>query len=196
MSTITKRRRLTSAQQTSRESLPGELPQWSYVLETELGYTAIVWSESKLTSLVFGRRSAAIALQDSAAVAVTNPPKWIAKIAKRLAAFTAGKRDDFADLPLALDHLAPFTRTVIDACRTIPLGETRSYADLAAMAGSPRASRAVGSAMRTNRFPVVVPCHRVVASGGKIGGYSAPDGLDMKRRLLALEQQIVAKSRG
>lgn len=169
-------------------------PEFGYVFETSLGYTGLVWREEWITSVVFGRSSRAQAIADSAGSQVTTPPQWIASIARRIERFTRGTADDFADLPLELSQLAPFSRAVIDGCRAIPLGETRSYADLAMQAGSPRAARAVGSAMRTNRFPLVIPCHRVVASGGKIGGYSAPDGLDMKRRLLALEQAILAKS--
>ena len=76
---------------------------------------------------------------------------------------------------------------VIAACRRIPWGETRSYGDLATECGSPGAARAVGSVMAKNRYPLIVPCHRVLAAGGDIGGYSAADGLVMKRRLLAAE---------
>ena len=94
---------------------------------------------------------------------------------------------DFSDVPLALDHLTPFGRRVVAACRRIPWGQTRSYGELAAECGSPGAARAVGSVMAKNRYPLIVPCHRVLAAGGELGGYSAPDGLKMKRRLLAME---------
>jgi methylated-DNA-[protein]-cysteine S-methyltransferase len=80
-----------------------------------------------------------------------------------------------------------FQRKVLDACRAIPPGETLSYAELAVIAGAPGAARAVGNVMRTNRIPLVIPCHRVVGSGGSLGGYSAPDGLAMKRKLLERE---------
>lgn len=79
-----------------------------------------------------------------------------------------------------------FSGRVIDACRRIPSGQVRSYAELAAEAGSPRAARAVGSAMAANPLPGVIPCHRVVRSDGRIGAYSA-GGPDRKRELLARE---------
>ena len=76
---------------------------------------------------------------------------------------------------------------MIHQCRLIPYGQVLTYGELAERAGSPRAARAVGNVMRTNRFPLIVPCHRVVGAAGALGGYSAPTGLKMKRRLLRLE---------
>jgi O-6-methylguanine DNA methyltransferase len=95
----------------------------------------------------------------------------------------------FDDVTLALDHLSPFQQRVIAACRAIGYGATRSYGEVAALAGSPGAARAVGQVMAGNRMPLVVPCHRVLAAGGKLGGFSAPQGLNLKRHLLALESQ-------
>jgi methylated-DNA-[protein]-cysteine S-methyltransferase len=95
--------------------------------------------------------------------------------------------DDFLDIELDLNERTPFQRSILQKCREIAIGETISYAELATQAGYPNAARATGQVMATNRFPLIVPCHRVVGSGGSIGGYSAPDGLQMKRRLLALE---------
>ena len=74
-------------------------------------------------------------------------------------------------------------------CRRIPYGRTMSYAELAAKAGSPNAARAVGNCMAGNRIPLIVPCHRVVCSDGRLGSYSAPGGTRMKRRLLDLESK-------
>ena len=102
-------------------------------------------------------------------------------------AWTVGAVDSFLDVPLDLNHFTPFRRRVYEACRRIPYGRTMTYAELAKKAGSPRAFRAVGSTMACNRLPLIVPCHRVVASGGKIGGFSAPDGISMKERLLLKE---------
>ncbi len=106
---------------------------------------------------------------------------------ERLVRLLDGEPLAFDDLPLALDHLSAFQRRVIAACRAIPYGTTRSYGQVAAAAGSPGAARAVGQVMAGNRHPLIVPCHRVLAAGGKIGGFSAPQGLALKRRLLALE---------
>ena len=82
-------------------------------------------------------------------------------------------------------HLTSFTRAVLDACRAIRPGRTASYGELAAVAGSPGAARAVGQAMHRNPTPILVPCHRVLAAGGRIGGFTP--GLDLKRRLFAHE---------
>jgi methylated-DNA-[protein]-cysteine S-methyltransferase len=105
----------------------------------------------------------------------------------RLVRLLSGEPVGLSDLPLSLGHLSPFQQRVVAACRAIPYGVTRSYGQVAAAAGSPGAARAVGQVMAGNRTPLVVPCHRVLAAGGKIGGFSAPSGLALKRKLLALE---------
>lgn len=97
--------------------------------------------------------------------------------------YLEGKRRRF---DLALDLRAtPFQRAVYEALLAIPYGETRTYAEIARAVGRPRAVRAVGAANGANPLPLVVPCHRVVASGGKLGGFGG--GLALKRRLLAME---------
>ncbi len=101
----------------------------------------------------------------------------------QLSEYFAGNRTDF-DLPIELDGTA-FQREVWLALAEIPYGKTISYAELASMVGRPSAFRAVGQANGSNPIPIVLPCHRVIASGGGIGGYGG--GLDVKRRLLALE---------
>lgn len=83
-----------------------------------------------------------------------------------------------------------FQREVTQACRTIPFGETLTYGQLADLAGYPGAARAVGSVMANNLIPLVIPCHRVVAAGGKLGGFSAPGGSNTKKRLLQLEARV------
>ena len=98
--------------------------------------------------------------------------------------YLEGTRRDF-DLPLWLSGSA-FYRRAWQALREIPYGQTRTYAQLAASLGNPGAVRAVGGAMGANPLPLLLPCHRVVASGGRLGGYSAGD--DWKRWLLRLEQ--------
>lgn len=168
---------------------------------TELNWMAIAWREDTLVSNVFGypsRRLAEHALaripgmpQSFCRVAAEGQaddlPQWAGSLIARLKLFAAGEKVDFADVPLSLDHLTTFGTRVIAACRRIQWGQTRSYGELADECGSPGAARAVGSVMAKNRYPLIVPCHRVLAAGGDLGGYSAPDGLAMKRRLLAME---------
>jgi methylated-DNA-[protein]-cysteine S-methyltransferase len=169
--------------------------------ETELGSMAIAWDETVLRGIAFGhatRRNAEIALARSLQLlhpggrfASHGPshdmPNWAKELVDGLRRFAEGEPVDFANVPLALDHLTSFGRRVIGACRRIGWGQTRSYGELANECGAPGAARAVGTVMAKNRYPLVVPCHRVLASGGGLGGYSAPDGLRMKRRLLATE---------
>ena len=103
---------------------------------------------------------------------------------RELEEYFAGRRREFT-LPLDLRG-TPFQLAVWNGLAQIPYGTTCSYADLARQIGRPRAHRAVGAANGANPVPIVLPCHRVIASGGGIGGYSG--GLETKRRLLAFEQ--------
>jgi methylated-DNA-[protein]-cysteine S-methyltransferase len=159
---------------------------------TDLGWMAIAARNEALVEVVFGytsRRGAERVLAERASAAIQFDDSPILRTAAdRLTRFADGEPVEFSDLPIAIEWLTPFARRVVTACRKIRRGETRSYGDLAAACGSPGAARAVGSVMAKNRFPLIVPCHRVVGSGGGLGGYSAPDGLRMKRRLLAMEQ--------
>ncbi len=103
--------------------------------------------------------------------------------------YSHGLPVDFEDLELNWGNLTQFQTKVLKQCRRIPYGMTLTYSDLARQVGSPRAYRAVGSAMASNPFPLVVPCHRVVAVNGRLGGFSAPQGIGLKKRLLDLEQR-------
>ncbi len=111
---------------------------------------------------------------------------------RALARFAAGAGDAFADLPLDLTGTTEFQRTVYDALRRLPAGETMSYGALAAVAGRPGAARAVGRAMATNPLPLAIPCHRVLGADGGLHGYGAEgDGrhnLGLKQRLLDIER--------
>ena len=142
----------------------------------------------KLTRLTFGhptRGAALTVLGVTSAVRETSPE--IAQVIARLQRFAKVGDDDLLSIEVDYGATTDFQRHVLDACRAIPPGEILSYAQLAIIAGAPGAARAVGNVMRTNKLPLVVPCHRVVGSGGALGGYSAPDGLALKRRLLARE---------
>jgi methylated-DNA-[protein]-cysteine S-methyltransferase len=172
-------------------------------VETELNWMAIAWREDTLLANMFGypsRRLAELALaripdmpQSFCRVAadgqVDDVPQWVGSLIAKLKQYAAGEPVDFADTPLSLNHLTTFGGHVIAACRRIPWGGTSTYGELAAKCGSPGAARAVGSVMAKNRYPLIVPCHRVLAAGGELGGYSAPAGLAMKRRLLAVEKR-------
>ena len=110
---------------------------------------------------------------------------FAADLVRRLQRFFAGEPVDLGDVELDLDGLSEYQRALLKTLRAVPRGELVTYGELAALAGRPGAARAAGTFCAQNRFPVFVPCHRVVAAGG-IGGYGSL-GEDYKRRLLALE---------
>ena len=111
------------------------------------------------------------------------------ELVRSFAAFLAGEDASFADVELDLEWATPFQRSLVEALRGVPRGEVVSYGELAALAGRPRAARAAGALCAANRYAFVVPCHRVVAASG-IGGYGDA-GIDVKRRLLALEGVVL-----
>ena len=120
----------------------------------------------------------------------TPAPRLLPELAERLRRYFQGAVVDFSDVPLS--EGPPFHRACWAAAREIPRGESRTYAQLAAAAGSPKAIRAAGQAMRRNPQPVFTPCHRVVASNGGLGGFAGDTGrnqpgLRTKRLLIALE---------
>jgi methylated-DNA-[protein]-cysteine S-methyltransferase len=180
-------------------------PQISAVVfSTALDWMAIAWQDDALRAVAFGhpsRRQAAVALARSPWMPtqfsrllgenqLAEAPDWVRDVVARLRLFAEGEPVDFSTVPLGLEHLSPFARRVVAACRRIGWGQVSTYGELAAACGSPAAARAVGSVMARNCFPLIVPCHRVLGAGGSLGGYSAPDGLRMKRRLLAMERPL------
>jgi methylated-DNA-[protein]-cysteine S-methyltransferase len=106
-------------------------------------------------------------------------------LAERLQGYFRGERTHFEYIQLDLSWATPFQRAIAEALREIPYGESVTYGELAALAGHPNAQRAAGTFCARNRFPLVVPCHRVVAAGG-LGSFGSL-GTEYKRRLLALE---------
>ena len=169
------------------------------VFQTELGWMACRWQGDRLEANTFGHDTCMAALQ---AIGVERRwedlprlkrvPAALRDVVTRLMRYATKFDDDFRDVALALDRLTDFQRKVTEHCRQIAPGTTRAYAELAQRAGSPQAARAVGTTMARNRFPLIVPCHRVVGRNNHLGGYSAPQGLDMKRRLLAAEAAAAA----
>jgi methylated-DNA-[protein]-cysteine S-methyltransferase len=120
---------------------------------------------------------------------VVRSPARTADIVEQLRDYFAGGRRRF-DVRLDLRHVSPFQRRVLLAATRVPAGEVVSYGDIARRIGEPHGSRAVGQALGHNPIPIVIPCHRVVAAGGRIGGYTG--GLAIKRKLLRLEGSLAA----
>lgn len=116
---------------------------------------------------------------------LASRPGRVPPLQELLLAYFRGDRVEFADVELDLEGVTPFQRAVVAALRRVPYGETVTYAELAELAGHQNAYRAAGSVCAGNRFPIIVPCHRVVAANG-LGPYGA-SGVEYKRRLLTLE---------
>lgn len=158
------------------------------VLPSPLGRTWALWTEVGLVRLLpHGRLGRAREREAWALAAGVDPGAeraLPAQVLDTLAAFARGEPVDPASLPVALEGPRAFV-AIWRAARRIPRGEVRSYGQVAAMAGSPRAIRAVGTAMAQCPLALVVPCHRVIAAGAKLGGYGGRTGT--KRALLALE---------
>ncbi|MBW7907000.1 MAG: methylated-DNA--[protein]-cysteine S-methyltransferase [Phycisphaerae bacterium] len=163
------------------------------VVETRAGYVAYVAGGEGLKRVFMPQPSASAAIAglrrefaDARADARLLPD-----LARELERFFAGERVDF-NVTLDVAGAGAFEQAVWRACRRIPYGQTVSYAGLAKRVGRPRAARAVGNAMRRNRFPFVVPCHRVLCSDGSLGGYGGRSGVSFKRDLLDMESAAAA----
>ncbi len=160
-----------------------------HIVDTALGWQGLVLSPAGLRAVTLPRRDREAALAEVLALGAREEARHdeLGDLPERLRRYARGEPVAFPD---ALDFAAatPFQRAVWLATREIPCGQTRSYGWLAVRAGRPRAARAVGQAMAANPWPIIVPCHRVVSSNGRLGGYGG--GLDMKERLLRMEGAI------
>ncbi len=146
----------------------------STIFPQELQHVELVCKDEQVQRLAF------------AATPSVPPTPAARKLTALLARYFAGERVDFSTVAVAFERGTSFQRRVWQAMRTIPYGEVRTYAELAAHIGHPRAVRAVGNAAATNPIVIVIPCHRVVRSDGTIGNYGG--GQMRKQQLLALEQ--------
>jgi len=108
---------------------------------------------------------------------------------EQITAYFEGAHVNFSrDIPLVLYGFSSFSISVLTTCRDVAFGQTITYGRLAKQSGRPNASRAVGSALAKNPLPLIIPCHRIVRSDGKLGGFSAPGGVKLKKRLLLHEK--------
>ncbi|RBP12284.1 methylated-DNA-[protein]-cysteine S-methyltransferase [Roseiarcus fermentans] len=165
----------------------------SAVFETPFGWCAIAWSEVGVTRFALPAPTAIAAERGlkrrSPALGAGAPPPAIAEAVERTRRYFAGEATDFVDVPLDLGDREPFFAQVYQALRRVGWGCTTTYGALAAEVGGPReAARDVGRAMATNPTPLLIPCHRVLAAGGRLGGFSAPGGAETKARMLRLER--------
>jgi methylated-DNA-[protein]-cysteine S-methyltransferase len=166
-------------------------PDRYHLFGTAIGVCGLAWSAEGLTRFQLPERDAAATearLRACAAVASTGPmPAMVIRAITALQRYLAGRRTEFSDLDLDFGRASRFHREAYEIARRIGWGETRTYGSIACEAGVPGAARAVGQAMAGNPLPIIVPCHRVLAEGRKLGGFSAFGGTVTKQRLLALE---------
>jgi methylated-DNA-[protein]-cysteine S-methyltransferase len=162
-----------------------------HLFKTSLGTCGLAWSEAGLARVQLPEKHDATT---EARFTKTDAEKWqsklpesVANAVRLLTLYARGEAVDFSELVLDFGDMGSFERAVYSALRGVPRGETVTYGVLADLAGSPGAAQAVGTAMARNPWPVVVPCHRVLAAGNKPGGFSAPGGLKTKEKLLAME---------
>ncbi|WP_425399611.1 methylated-DNA--[protein]-cysteine S-methyltransferase [Aeoliella sp.] len=161
--------------------------------ESNLGWMAVGFDDQQLQRVLFGHSrfpSLAKALKSldlEPTEDLANCPAWVQDLCDSLQRHADGEPQSFDNVPVSTEHLTPFAQRVITKCRQLPWGRVVTYTQLARLAGRPGAARAVGNVMANNRHPLVVPCHRVVGASGSLGGFSAPGGLDTKRRLLEME---------
>jgi len=162
------------------------------IFETAGGFCGIAWNQSGITRFQLPMKTAAAAtrnlLRRLPSAQPGSPTPGVHAAITAAQRYFAGANTDFADLKLDLGEQTPFFEQVYAAARQIGWGRTTTYGALAKELGAgPEAARDVGQAMAKNPVPLIIPCHRVLAAGGKLGGFSAPGGASAKRRMLALE---------
>lgn len=162
------------------------------LFETAAGVAGIVWNRHGVACLRLPSPSAAETerslLRRMPGAMRTDPPAKVGAVIDAAIRYFAGERIDFSGVPVDLGEQSPFFARVYDRVRQLGWGETTTYGAVASDLGvGPEYARDVGQAMATNPIPLIVPCHRVMAAGGKIGGFSAPGGSLSKARMLELE---------
>jgi methylated-DNA-[protein]-cysteine S-methyltransferase len=165
-------------------------PGWA-LFETAIGRCGIAWGERGLIGVQLPEASTARTLarmrRRFPEAIEAPPPPAVARAIASIAALLQGEAVDLAAVALDMAPVPPFERRVYEVARTILPGATLAYGDIALRLGVPGEARAVGQALGQNPFPLVVPCHRVLAAGGKVGGFSANGGVATKLRLLSIE---------
>ena len=150
---------------------------------TPWGNCALIWEHARIIGFRLFEET-----PDAKPTPTDSPPQWIQTIISRVRAHLEGNLQNFSDLDYDFSDVSAFHRAVYLHTLTVKAGTTCSYGDITRMMGqSPTASRAVGAALGANPWPLLIPCHRVVAADGKMTGFSGTGGIKTKLRLLALE---------
>ncbi len=164
----------------------------SYILfETAIGWAGLAWAANGLVAAHLPEPSFEGArhrfLRRFPKAAEATPPDYVAHAIKGIQALLEGRSVDLLDVPIDIASVPEFNARVYEIARAIPPGETLTYGEIAVKLGDKLLARDVGVALGLNPWPIVVPCHRVTAAGGKLGGFSARGGVSTKAKLLAIE---------
>jgi methylated-DNA-[protein]-cysteine S-methyltransferase len=168
------------------------------LFDTAVGQCGLVWGERGLLAVGFPQSAEAgagprLRRVHPDAAEIAPPPQVVAAIVG-IQALLAGEKRDLREIELDLTVVPELPAKVYEIARAIPPGRTRTYGEIAAELGDLALSRAVGQALGANPWPIVVPCHRVLAAGGGKGGFSAPGGTDTKLRLLEIEGALAPET--
>ncbi|MDB6043940.1 MAG: putative methylated-DNA-protein-cystein methyltransferase [Gammaproteobacteria bacterium] len=169
---------------------------WYALFDTAIGWTGIAWRDKGLVGVHLPERDPEVARRgferrfpDATEAAV---PTELTSIIEGVRALVHGEKADLSAAPLDISCVPEFNAKVYEIARAIPAGETRTYGEIATQLGDKLLARDVGTALGENPWPIVVPCHRVTAAGGKLGGFSGRGGARTKLKLLAIEGAQVA----
>lgn len=165
------------------------------LFDTPIGTCGLAWSDRGVVGVQLPEGSEAAARarlrRDFPEAQESPPPPEVARAVEAIVALLSGEARDLSFVELDMRHVPPFNRRVYEVARAIRPGSTLTYGEIAGRLGEPGAARDVGAALGQNPFPLVVPCHRVLAANGKLGGFSAHGGVRTKLRLLSIEGVLV-----
>jgi methylated-DNA-[protein]-cysteine S-methyltransferase len=165
------------------------------LFDTAIGRCGISWSEQGIVAVQLperdDERTRARLRNRSRGAAQTAPPPGIRQVIDEITRLVRGEPVDLASAVLDSEGVPAFHQRVYEITRTIPPGATLTYGEIATRLNDPGAARAVGQALGSNPFPIIVPCHRVLAANGQLGGFSANGGRATKRRLLEIEGALL-----
>lgn len=170
------------------------------LFDTAVGRCGIIWGERGIVGLQLpegsDEKARARVTKRFPSAAEAQPTPEVRRAINLIVALLEGKSADLSGIALDMDRVADFEQRVYAIARKIPSGQTLTYGDIATKLGDKLAARDVGQAMGKNPFPIVVPCHRVVAANGKLGGFSANGGVKTKLKLLAIEGTLSGSQLG
>jgi methylated-DNA-[protein]-cysteine S-methyltransferase len=166
------------------------------LFDTDIGRCGIAWGDRGLLGVQLPEATDARTLsrlaQKAPAAREAAMPDHVRRACDAMTELLRGEANDLAFIVVDMEQVPAFNRRVYDLARTIAPGETLTYGDIATRLGDKLLSRAVGKALGENPFPIVIPCHRVLAANGKTGGFSANGGVATKFRMLAIERARIA----